>query len=72
MTVDAQIAAAGGVSVASDTNTLETNIIQYKLDTEEWKESDKKVRNAKTLLPKWVDPAIRGKLEEFEDPKDAA
>ena len=46
-------------------------MIQYKLDAEEQKENDKKVRNVKTLLPKWVGPAIRGKLEEFNDPKDA-
>lgn len=26
---------------------------------------------ARSLLPKWVDPAIRGKVQECDDPKDA-
>ena len=63
MSADNQIAASGGVPL--DANTIETNTIHYKLDLEEWKENDKKVRNAKTLLPKWVDPAIPGNLEEY-------
>lgn len=53
MNADAQIAASEGVTL--DANTLETNIIHYKLDVDEWKENDKKVRLAQTLLPKWVD-----------------
>ena len=69
LTADAEIAAAGGVPI--DTNTLETNIIHFKLDVDEWKENDRKVRRALTLLPQWVDPAIRGKLQEYKDPKDA-
>ena len=60
MSADAQIAAAGGVAL--DANTLETNIIHYKLDLEEWKGNDKKVREAQKLLPNWVVPSIRGKV----------
>lgn len=71
MTTDAQMASAGGVNLTSDINTLETSITQYQLDIEEWKENDKRVRNAKTLLPKWVDPAIRGKLAKAKLYEDA-
>lgn len=69
--VDATIVAAGNGGVPLDTNTLETNIIHYKLDVEEWKENDKKVRLARAFLPKWVDPSIRGKIQEFDYPKAA-
>ena len=61
--------AAGGVAL--DANTLETNIIHFKLDVDEWKDNEKKVRLALILLPKWVDPAIRGKVQEYENPKEA-
>lgn len=37
---DSAIVAAGNSGVPLDTNTLETNIIHYKLDLEEWKEND--------------------------------
>ena len=50
MTADAQIAAAGGVNVAPDPNTLETNIIQYKLDTEKWNEQGSDGQNASTKI----------------------
>ena len=40
---DAQTGAVGAGGVPLDTNTLETKIIHYKLDLEEWKENDKKV-----------------------------
>ena len=60
ITADAQIASAGGIPL--DTNVLETNIIYFKLDVEEWKDNNKKVCNVITLLPKWVDPSIRGKV----------
>ena len=69
MTADAEIASAGGVAL--DANALETNIIHFKLDVEEWKDNEKKVREAITLLPKRVDPSIRGKVQEFQDPKAA-
>ena len=51
MNADAQIAASGGVTLDAtlDANTFETNIIHYKLDVDEWKENDKKVRLAQTL-----------------------
>ena len=62
---------AAASSVALDAITLETNSIHFKLDVDEWKDNDKKVRLALTLLPKWVDPAIRGKVQEYENPKEA-
>ena len=76
MTADAEIVASDSSSSQAPTtpaalNTLETNITLYKLDSEEWKDNDKKVRHAQTLLPQWVDPAIRGNLEEHENPMDA-
>ena len=73
VSADDSIVNSGNTSIPTtgQLNTLETNIVQYKLDVEEWKEHDKRVRRAQTLLPEWVDPAIRGKLEEYENPKDA-
>lgn len=41
------------------------------MDSEKWKDNDKKVRRAQTLLPQWVDPAILGNLEEYKNPMDA-
>ena len=40
-----------GLHLCGHDASLETNLIHYNLDTEEWKDNDKKVRHAKSRLP---------------------
>ncbi|OBT54919.1 hypothetical protein VE04_06572 [Pseudogymnoascus sp. 24MN13] len=46
-------------------------IAEYKLDLEEYEKNDKKVRNARSLIAYWVDPVVRGNLQEYMDPYDS-
>jgi len=65
---DAEIAAQSNEYDADD---IQMRIAEYKLDCEEYKENEKKVRTARTLLAAWVDPSIRGSLQEQKTPKEA-
>ena len=46
-------------------------ISEYKLDLEEYEKNNKRVRIANALIAYWIDPAIRGKVQSLEDPKQA-
>ncbi|KFX96088.1 hypothetical protein V490_03519 [Pseudogymnoascus sp. VKM F-3557] len=50
---------------------ISVRIAEYKLDLEEFEKNEKKVRGALTLITYWVDPAVRGNLQEFTDPWEA-
>lgn len=53
-----------------DKELIQMNIMEFKLDLEEYEKQHKLIRLATALLTYWVDPAIRGKLQKLDGPHD--
>lgn len=65
----------GGTGPATRKNTddfdFSAAVAEYRLDLDEYKDNEKLVREAHSLLAAWVDPAIRGNAMACTDPKSA-
>ena len=62
----------GSRPTISNENTDNTSrIAEYRIDLEEYERNNKRVRTASALLQYWVDPAIRGTIQTYIDPKEA-
>jgi len=70
---DAQIIQDGAASCSSvpESQEVSAKIAEYKLDLEEYRENEKKLRLSLSLLAFWVDPAIRGTLQTYDNPEKA-
>lgn len=55
----------------SDEFDFAAAVAEYRIDLDEYKDNAKLVREALSLLARWVDPAIRGTIIAFVTPKEA-